>query len=94
MIVYAVTAGTSVTAMFLGGVLPGILMGIALICVNLFISKKRNYHGVPRGGGFLWVLKKIKGLLAIIMPVIVLEVVFTLGLPHQLNQLSWALCIR
>ena len=77
MIVYAVTAGTSVTAMFLGGVLPGILMGIALICVNLFISKKRNYHGVPRGGGFLWVLKKIKeGLLAIIMPVIVLGSIY------------------
>ena len=77
MIVYAVVAGSSVTALFLGGVVPGIIMGLALISVNYYISKKRGYHGVPRGGGFFWILKKIKeGILAIIMPVIVLGSIY------------------
>lgn len=77
MIVYAVVAGSSVTALFLGGVVPGIVMGLGLISVNFYISKKRGYHGVPRGGGILWVLKKIKeGLLAIIMPLIVLGSIY------------------
>ena len=77
MIVYAVVAGSSVTALFLGGVVPGIIMGLSLISVNYYISKKRSYHGVPRGGGFFWILKKIKeGILAIIMPVIVLGSIY------------------
>lgn len=77
MIVYAVVAGSSVTALFIGGVIPGIIMGLALISVNYHISKRRGYHGVPRGGGLLWVLKKIKeGILAIIMPVIVLGSIY------------------
>lgn len=78
MIVYAVTAGTSVTAMFLGGIVPGILMGLALIIVNIITSKKRGYVGVPRGGNFLWVLRKIwDGILAIIMPVLVLGGIYS-----------------
>ena len=77
MIVFAVTAGCSVTALFMGGILPGILMGLALIVVNTIISKKRGYHGVPRGGGLLWVLKRVKeGILAILMPVIVLGSIY------------------
>lgn len=78
MIVYAVTAGTSVTAMFMGGVIPGILMGLGLIIVNYVICKKRGYVGVPRGGGFLWVMKKVwEGILAIIMPVMVLGGIYS-----------------
>lgn len=73
MIVYAVSAGTSVTALFLGGVGPGILMGLIMVFYNFLISKKRGYKGTPRGGGFLWVLKQVwKGLPALLMPVIVL----------------------
>lgn len=78
MIVYAVTAGTSVTALFLGGVGPGILMGLMMIGYNYFVCKKRGYKGTPRGGGFLWILKQIwKGLPAILMPVIVLGGIYS-----------------
>ena len=73
MIVYAVSAGTSVTALFLGGVGPGVLMGLIMILYNFLISKKRGYKGTPRAGGFLWALKQgWKGLPALLMPVIVL----------------------
>lgn len=78
MIVYAVSAGTSVTALFLGGVGPGILMGLIMILYNFLISKKRGYRGTPRGGGFLWVLKQVwKGLPALLMPVIVLGGIYS-----------------
>lgn len=78
MIVYAVSAGTSVTALFLGGVGPGILMGLIMVLYNFLISKKRGYKGTPRGGGFLWVLKQIwKGLPALLMPVIVLGGIYS-----------------
>lgn len=78
MIVYAVSAGTSVTALFLGGVGPGVLMGLIMILYNFLISKKRGYKGTPRGGGFLWVLKQIwKGLPALLMPVIVLGGIYS-----------------
>ena len=78
MIVYAVSAGTSVTALFLGGVGPGILMGLTMILYNFLVSKKRGYKGTPRGGGFLWVLKQIwKGLPALLMPVIVLGGIYS-----------------
>lgn len=78
MIVYAVSAGTSVTALFLGGVGPGVLMGLIMIFYNFLISKKRGYKGTPRGGGFLWVLKQVwKGLPALLMPVIVLGGIYS-----------------
>ena len=68
----------SVTEMFLAGVVPGIIMGIGLIVVNVFISKKRGYVGVPREGGILWVFSKVKsGALALIMPVMVLGGIYT-----------------
>ena len=78
MIVYAVTAGTSVTALFLGGVGPGILMGATMIGCNYLVCKKRGYKGTPRGGGFVWIMKQIwKGVPAILMPVIVLGGIYS-----------------
>jgi len=78
MIVYGVTTGVSVSAMFMGGFIPGIIMGVALMVGNYFISKKRHYVGVERGGGISWVLKRVKdGALALIMPLIVLGGIYT-----------------
>ena len=43
MIVYALVATQSVAAMFMAGVFPGILFGLALMVVCGIISKKRGY---------------------------------------------------
>ncbi len=73
MIVYGVSAGASVTAMFIGGVVPGLFMGVALMAVNWFISRRRGYKGVARekdAPGLCKVLAEAKW--ALFLPVIIL----------------------
>lgn len=48
LVIFGVCTGTSIGALFLGSVLPGILIGIALIISNYFVCKRRHYEGVPR----------------------------------------------
>jgi len=47
MIVYAlVSGGVSIAAMFMAGLIPGIIIGLFLMIVSAIISRKRNYgHG-------------------------------------------------
>lgn len=42
-VLYAVVVGTSVTELFIAGLIPGIAMGIALMIVNYFWTKKLGY---------------------------------------------------
>lgn len=72
MVVYATAVGTSVGAMFMGGIIPGIACGISLIVVVLLRSRK--YH-FPRRTEKLSgaVIKKtiLEGIIPLGMPVIV-----------------------
>lgn len=43
MIFYSLISGASIGALFMGGVIPGILMAIMLMIYVTYISKKRNY---------------------------------------------------
>jgi C4-dicarboxylate transporter DctM subunit len=43
MVIYASCTGSSVGKLFVGGVIPGILIGVALMVVAYWISKKRGY---------------------------------------------------
>ena len=43
LLVYGVLAGCSVAKLFLGGVIPGLLMGFGLMIYSYFIGKKRHY---------------------------------------------------
>ena len=45
-VIYAVAAGASVGDMFTAGLVPGILIGVALMLVCYIISKKRGYKGM------------------------------------------------
>jgi TRAP-type transport system large permease protein len=40
MIIYGVTAGVSITQLFMGGIIPGIMMGLGLIIVWSFLARK------------------------------------------------------
>jgi len=43
MILYAVMAGSSVVKIFVAGIIPGILCGLAMMALSYFFAVKRNY---------------------------------------------------
>ena len=43
MVLFGIVSGVSIGAMFMGGILPGILLGIFQMIVVYFIAKKRGY---------------------------------------------------
>lgn len=48
MVVYGVASGASIGKLFLGGIIPGILVGFALIGVSYVFAVKRDYPAEPR----------------------------------------------
>jgi C4-dicarboxylate transporter, DctM subunit len=44
MVIYAVIAEASVGKLFLGGVVPGVFMGLAMMVITHFIAKKRGFY--------------------------------------------------
>jgi tripartite ATP-independent transporter DctM subunit len=43
MIIYAMISGTSVGALFMGGVVPGVILGLVMLIYTGYVSIKRNY---------------------------------------------------
>lgn len=50
MIIYGVTAETSITALFIAGVIPGLILALALYVVAKIISHRRGYSSPPVEG--------------------------------------------
>ncbi|NPV43557.1 MAG: TRAP transporter large permease [Firmicutes bacterium] len=72
MVIYGVLTGVSIGALFIGGILPGILVGVSLMLVAYKISKDRGYKGDEKVG-FNKILMAFKdAILALLMPVIIL----------------------
>jgi C4-dicarboxylate transporter DctM subunit len=47
MVVYALVADTSIGYLFLGGVVPGLMLGVAFMIMNTVIARRRNYPVEP-----------------------------------------------
>lgn len=72
MIIYGSMAGVSIGALFMGGVIPGILIGIVLMVIAYIISCKRGYKAEAKKSlGEIFVAFK-ESLVALVMPLIVL----------------------
>jgi tripartite ATP-independent transporter DctM subunit len=69
MVIYCVTVGGSVGTMFVGGIIPGILIGLGLICVVLIMDRK--YH-FPRLLESMPVKEKLR---------VTVEAIWPLGMP-------------
>jgi tripartite ATP-independent transporter DctM subunit len=71
MVVYGMMAEVSVGALFMGGFIPGLLLGLTTMVLIFFISRKRNY---PRHAfSFKEVLVATKeALLSLLTPVIII----------------------
>lgn len=72
-VVYGGIAGVSVGRLFLGGILPGVLMGLGLMIAVYFVSKKRKYPKSKERATFKELISNaISALLAIGSVVIIL----------------------
>ena len=81
MLVYALVSGASVGALFLAGVVPGLVIGFTMMTLNMYLIRRRGVHDVERGTLSLtrqerWIAFR-DGLLALIMPVIVVGPIVT-----------------
>ena len=82
MLIYGVLASVSVAKLFIGGIFPGVIMGLSLMVVSILVGKKRKYVGRPKRatkGEILHAAKR--AILALLTPIIILGgimgVVFT-----------------
>lgn len=73
-IVYAVTAGTvSVSAMFIGGIVPAVLLTALLIGLDVYYAKRYNFPKNEKFAGWRYVGKTaLQTLPALFMPIIIL----------------------
>ncbi len=73
-ILYGIITNTSIARMFLGGIIPGVIVGLALMVTTYFTTKKYGYGKVGEGRRFelkrLWSALQ-RAWLALIIPVIV-----------------------
>ncbi|MEO5698873.1 MAG: TRAP transporter large permease [Casimicrobiaceae bacterium] len=77
MVIYALVSGASVGALFLGGVVPGVLMAVALMLAVHFVARKRN---LPREAAIPWrafpaILAR--GFLPLTLPVVLLGGIYS-----------------
>ena len=77
MVIYGVTADVSVGRLFLGGIVPGVLMGLALMAMVMLVAKREGMvgHGFE---GFANIARTFKdGFFALMAPVILLGGMFS-----------------
>jgi len=74
MISYCLMADISVGAMFMSGIIPGIMIGVACMILNYFVAKKKGFGKArERKLTFKEFMKAIKeSILALLMPIIIL----------------------
>lgn len=78
LLVYGTLANVSVGSLFIGGVVPGILMGVGLMIFCYSIGKKRNYVGREKAATASEILSTGKDtILALIMPIIIIGGIMT-----------------
>jgi tripartite ATP-independent transporter DctM subunit len=71
-IIFGVTTNTSISNLFLAGIVPGVLMGVALLIVWTILARKMQVTPQPKS---TWVQRKhalIDSLWALMLPVIIL----------------------
>ncbi|WP_209125647.1 TRAP transporter large permease [Alkalihalobacillus sp. BA299] len=72
LVLFGVMTSTSIGALFVAGVVPGILMGIGLMIYCYYVGIKHNYKGREKRASFKELIVGLKdAVLALIMPIII-----------------------
>lgn len=76
-VIYAVAVGGSITDLFIAGIIPGILIGFALIITSCLIAKKHGWKGDGKKFSISEVFKRFRSSFwALLMPVIILGSIY------------------
>lgn len=72
MVIYGLLVNVSIGRLFLGGAIPGTIMGFYLIITSYFISKKRGFPARPRVAfrQMIWIV--LRSSFALVMPLIII----------------------
>jgi C4-dicarboxylate transporter, DctM subunit len=77
-IIYGNITSVSVSALFVAGIIPGLITGLGAILVAYIISKRRNYRGLEARGSFKEILQAFqRSIWAILTPVVILGGIYT-----------------
>ncbi|MCK6205248.1 TRAP transporter large permease [Bacillus infantis] len=76
-ITYGISANASVGDLFIAGILPGLLMGIALIFYSYIVSVRRGYKGVGKFEVKRVLVTFRKSILGLLMPIIILGGIYS-----------------
>ncbi len=77
MVVYAMLTGASVGALFMGGMVPGILLALFLCVYIVFIARKRNYPRSEPIALKAYLRFLLKAIWALLTPVILLGCIYS-----------------
>ena len=77
LVIYAHLSNTSVARLFLAGIVPGILIGIALMACNRAMAMSRDFPREPRASLRQVLRTAIDGIAALIAPGIILGAIIT-----------------
>ena len=72
MVLFALVSDASIGFLFLGGIVPGLLMGVGLMLVNFIIARRRNFPVEPPPPRGSWPSILVDALPALMIPVILL----------------------
>lgn len=77
LVVYAMLSGASIGSLFMGGMIPGLMIGVFLMWYVSYISKKRNYPYGAKLSRKEFALFTVKALPALMTPVILLGGIYS-----------------
>ena len=77
MVIYSMLSGASLGALFMGGMVPGILLAIALMIYIMIVAHKRNYPISEKVNIKAFLKYTINAIPAILTPVILLVGIYT-----------------
>ena len=73
MVIYGAIMGVSIAGLFAAGIVPGLMIGFALMILTYFLSKKRGYPKSEEKLSLYRLIKTTKrAVLALVLPVIIL----------------------
>lgn len=95
LVIYGVAVSVSVKDLFTAGILPGIMMGIAMIAVCIITSRKHGWKGDAKRPDPRIVWKTFKdGFWALLMPVIILGGIYGgIFTPTEASVVSVVYCV-